>query len=135
MFIKTCGGSISRRIEDCSLLGVIMSLLGKLAEARAALEAHNEDPWHTKVEAAMRGQNAISTNALLDLLGAPATTAAARRVAVIMRNLQFVAIKSRKLMPGGFRGTVARGWARAVRGPSPLLVPQERPRQGRKVNS
>ena len=101
-----------------------MNIMRRLAQARAELEAHSEDVWYARVEAAVRGQNAISTNALLDLLGAPATTAAARRVAVIMRSLKFIPIKSRKLMPGGFRGTVARGWARPVRGPSPLPMPQ-----------
>ena len=93
-----------------------MSLLGKLAEARAELDARHEDPWSKKVEAAVRGKDAISTAALLDLLRAPATTGTARRVAAIMRSLQFVAIKSRRLMPGGRAGnTVTRGWARPVR--------------------
>jgi hypothetical protein len=94
-----------------------MSLLGKLREARAELEAHHEDPWRRKVEAAVRDKGAISTAALLDLLRVPATTGTARRLAEIMRSLQFVAIKSRRLMPGGRAGnTVTRGWARPIRG-------------------
>ena len=93
-----------------------MSFLGKLAQARAELEAHHKDPWHTKVEAVVRGQDAISTAALLDLLRVPATTATARRVAVVMRQLNFIPIKSRRLMPGGRAGnTVTRGWARPIR--------------------
>jgi len=93
-----------------------MSLLGQLAQARAELDADQKDPWHSKVEAAVRGKDAISTAALLDLLRVPATTATARRLAAVMRTLQFVPIKSRRLMPGGRAGnTVTRGWARPVR--------------------
>jgi hypothetical protein len=93
-----------------------MSFMGKLAQARAELEAHHQDPWHTKVEAAVRGKEAISTAALLDLLRVPATTSTARRLATVMRSLHFIPIKSRRLMPGGRAGnTVTRGWARPVR--------------------
>lgn len=95
-----------------------MSFLGRLAQARAELEAHHEDPWRKKVEAAVRGKDAISTAALLDLLRVPATTATARRLAAVMRSLNFIPIKSRRLMPGGRAGnTVTRGWARPVRTP------------------
>ena len=93
-----------------------MSLLGKLREARAELEARHEDPWHSKVAAAVRDKDAISTAALLDLLYAPATTATARRLAAVMQSLDFIPIKSRRFMPGGRAGnTVTRGWARPVR--------------------
>jgi hypothetical protein len=93
-----------------------MSLLGKLREARAELEAHHDDPWHSKVEAAVRDKDAISTAALLDLVRVPATTGTARRLAAVMRSLNFIPIKSRRLMPGGRAGnTVTRGWARPVR--------------------
>jgi hypothetical protein len=92
-----------------------MSLLSRL-HARVELDAHHEDPWQTKVEAAVRGRDAISTAALLDLLRAPATTGTARRLAAVMRSLHFVPIKSRRLMPGGRAGnTVTRGWARPLR--------------------
>jgi hypothetical protein len=93
-----------------------MSLLGKLREACAELEAHRDDPWRKKVEAALRGKDAISTAALLDLLRVPATTSNCRRLATIMRELNFIPIKSRRLMPGGRAGNeVTRGWARPVR--------------------
>jgi hypothetical protein len=93
-----------------------MSLLGKLKAARAELDAHDEDPWHRKVEDAVRGKEAISTAALLDLLREPATTGTARRLAAILRSLHFIPIKSRRLMPGGRAGnTVTRGWARPIR--------------------
>jgi hypothetical protein len=93
-----------------------MSIMGKLAQARAELDAHYQDPWHLKVEAAVRGTDAISTAALLDLLRVPATTSTARRLAAVMRGLHFIPIKSRRLMPGGRAGnTVTRGWARPLR--------------------
>jgi hypothetical protein len=92
-----------------------MSFLGKLAQLRAELDAHHEDPWHKKVEAAVRDTDAISTAALLDLLRVPATTGTARRLATVMRSLNFIPIKSRRLMPGGYRDTVARGWTRSLR--------------------
>jgi hypothetical protein len=93
-----------------------MSLLSKLHEARLELDADQEDPWRKKVEAAVLEKDAISTAALLDLLRAPATTATARRVASVMRTLNYIPVKSRRLMPGGRAGnTVVRGWARPVR--------------------
>jgi hypothetical protein len=93
-----------------------MSLLGKLARAYAELNDHHEDPWRKKVEAAVGDKHAISTAALLDLVRAPASTATARRLAAIMRKLNFVPVKSRRFMPGGRAGnTVTRGWARPIR--------------------
>jgi hypothetical protein len=93
-----------------------MSVLEKMAQARAELEAHHQDPWHSKVAAAVRDKDAISTAALLDLLRVPATTGTARRLAAVMRALHFIPIKSRRLMPGGRAGnTVTRGWARPIR--------------------
>ena len=63
----------------------------------------------------MRGQEAIGTAPLLDLLGMAKTTGNGRRLAVTMRSLGFVPIKSRRLMPGGYRDTVTRGWTRPIR--------------------
>jgi hypothetical protein len=57
----------------------------------------------------------MSTAALLDLLGAEPATSNARRLAGLMRELGFIPIKTRRFMPGGFRDTVTRGWARPVR--------------------
>jgi DNA polymerase family A len=107
---------IGRRGPAIPQQEVQMSILGKLREARAELETQGQDPWREKVEAAVREKDAISTAALLDLLRAPATTGTARRLAAVMRSLQFIPIKSRRLMPGGRAGnTVTRGWARPVR--------------------
>ena len=92
-----------------------MAFLERLARARAELAERSEDPLRKKVEDAVRGKDAISTAALLDLLRVPATTGTARRLAAVMRELNFISIKSRRLMPGGYRDTVTRGWARPVR--------------------
>jgi hypothetical protein len=114
-------------IEERWLWRSPMSFLEKLAQASAELEAHHKDPWHTKVEAAVQGKDAISTTALLDLLRQPATTGTARRLATIMRSLNFVPIKSRRLMPGGRAGnTVTRGWARPIRGAPQFLAKVQR---------
>ena len=91
------------------------SFLERLHQAKAELAESHTDPWQKKLEDAVRGVEAISSAALLDLLRVPATTNAARRLAKIMRSMGFIPIKSRRLMPGGFRGTVTRGWARPVR--------------------
>ena len=92
-----------------------MSLIGKLAKARAELDAHQKDPWHKKVEAAVRGKDAVSTAAILDLMDEPKTTSNARRAAKIMRELGYIPLKSRKFLPGGFRDSVSRGWSRPFR--------------------
>jgi hypothetical protein len=93
-----------------------MSLLKKLKEARAEIEAQGQDPWYARLDNVLHDVEAISTAALLDLLRAPATTGTARRLAAIMRSLHFVPLKSRRLVPGGRAGnTVTRGWARPVR--------------------
>jgi hypothetical protein len=57
----------------------------------------------------------MSTVALLDLLDVPQTTGNARRLAQTMRSLGFIPLKSRRLMPGGFRDNTIRGWARPIR--------------------
>src|SRR5665647_1136910 len=92
-----------------------MAWLGRLDQARAELAERSADPWRKKLEGAVRAVEAISSAALLDLLRVPATTGTARRLAKIMRSMGFIPIKSRRLMPGGFRDTVTRGWARPIR--------------------
>jgi hypothetical protein len=92
-----------------------MSWLERLELARAELAERSADPWRKTLERALHGVQAMSSAALLDLLRVPATTGTARRLAKIMRGLNFIPIKSRRLMPGGFRDTVTRGWARPLR--------------------
>ncbi len=86
-----------------------------LSEAQAKSAERDADPFREKAEALVRGMQAISTHSLLDLLGLPKTTGNGRRIAHTMRSLGFIPIKSRRLMPGGWRDTVTRGWARPVR--------------------
>ena len=94
-----------------------MAFLEQLENARTELAKRDLDPWGKKVAGLVRDMDAVSTAALLDLLRAPATTGTARRIAAIMRGLNFIPIKSRRFMPGGHCGnTVTRGWARPVRG-------------------
>jgi hypothetical protein len=93
-----------------------MSFLERMREAADQLNAPPPDPWRKIIANAVRDIEVISTAALLDLVGARPTTSNARRLAAIMRELNFVPIQSRRLMPGGFRDTVTRGWARPVRG-------------------
>jgi hypothetical protein len=92
-----------------------VSWIEKLHRAKAELAGRNADPFRAKVEAAVRGMQAISTRSLLDLIGLPKTTGSGRRIAPTMRKLGFVPIRSRRLEPGGWRDTVTRGWARPVR--------------------
>jgi hypothetical protein len=107
----------SAKKPDIAWQGVVMAFLERLAQARAQLAESSEDPWYSKVAAAVRDKDAISTAALLDALRQPATTGTARRLSTIMRQLDFVPIKSRRFMPGGRAGnTVTRGWARPLRG-------------------
>ena len=90
------------------------SFLERLNQARIELAQRDADPLREKMGATVRGLEAISSAALLDLLGLKNTTGNGRRIAPTMRALGFVQIKSRRLMPGGWRDTVTRGWARPV---------------------
>jgi hypothetical protein len=92
-----------------------LSLIGRMKQLEAEQAQRDADPWRRKLEAAVQGIEAISTVALMELIGCPKTTGTARRIAKIMRSMQFVPIKSRRLMPGGFRDTIGRGWARPLR--------------------
>jgi hypothetical protein len=92
-----------------------MSWNKRLELARAELAERSADPWRKTLEGALHGIQAMSSAALLDLLRVPATTGTARRLARNMRGLGFIPIKSRRLMPGGYRDTVTRGWTRPLR--------------------
>jgi hypothetical protein len=92
-------------------------------EARAS---HAGDPWRLPL-ARVRGKvgdddiERVSTQTLFDILEVPQrrrNAGACRRLAKIMRELNWSPIKARGLTPGGFRDQV-RGWARDKR-QSPL---------------
>ena len=82
--------------------------------AQAELAERNADPWQTKLQDAVCGLEFISTAALLDMLREKQAQHR-RRLAKNMRSLGFIPIKSRRLMPGGYRDTVTRGWTRPFR--------------------
>ncbi len=93
----------------------MLSFTARIRQAAEELARHESDPLLEKVASITRGLNEISTHALLDLIGLPNNTGNARRIAKTMQALGFVPLKSRRLMPGGYRDTVSRGWARPVR--------------------
>src|SRR3974390_2202048 len=104
-----------------------MGWVERLQQARAEA-GRAADPWRKRLEDAVRGKEAVSTSALLELLGVPKTTANARRVAGTMRSLGFIPIKSRRLMPGGFRDTKARRPGRPLRetrNSTPIITPTQ----------
>ncbi len=98
----------------------MVSFVERMERAGAKRDQRQADPLRERVEATVRGMDAISTAALLDLIGLPASTGNARRVAKTMRAIKFIPIKSRRLMPGGYRDTVTRGWTRPFRGHAPV---------------
>ena len=55
--------------------------LERLNQAHIELAQHDADPLREKVEAIVRGMEAVSTVALLDLLGLPKTIGNGRRIA------------------------------------------------------
>jgi hypothetical protein len=88
----------------------------RLNRANAEVVAGQEDPWRRVLERALPANvKCTSTVALLDLLGFPRTTGNARRLALTMRSMGWVGLKSRRLAPGGWRTTECRGWSRPVR--------------------
>jgi hypothetical protein len=93
-----------------------MSLIGRLHLEKTELSKGEIDPWRRTLERAVPANlTCTSTVALLDLLGFPATTGNARRLAKTMRSMGWVGLKSRQLPPGGWRTSECRGWARPVR--------------------
>ena len=93
----------------------MLSFMARLEQGAAGQARRDADPLRDKVERCVRGIEAISTNALLDLIGMPVTTGNARRISKTMKSLGYVPMKSRRFMPGGYRDTVTRGWARPLR--------------------
>ena len=99
---------------------IATSWVGRMYAAQQTEQ--RSDPWKRVLERVLPPSVAsLSTVALLDLVDVPNTTGNARRLARTMRALGWVGLKSRRLMPGGFRDTTIRGWAR------PVLEPRRRP--------
>jgi hypothetical protein len=110
-----------------------MAWIDRLREAGEQVDQPYVDPWQRILERALQGLEAASTTAIMDMVGVRPTSANARRLAPIMRQLGFIPIKSRRLLPGGFKDNVTRGWAKPIRGSSPLPLQHHQQRQGRKV--
>ena len=93
-----------------------MSWLERLHRATEELAEGESDPWRRLLERALPANvMSISSVALLDLVDVPATTGNCRRLALTMRAMGWVGLKSRRLAPGGWRTTTCRGWARPLR--------------------
>ena len=94
---------------------IATSWVGRMYQAAQQTEQRS-DPWKRVLERALPPSvTSLSTAALLDLVDVPHTTGNARRLARTMRSMGFIPLKSRRLMPGGFRDTTIRGWARPTR--------------------
>jgi hypothetical protein len=96
-----------------------MSFVTKLRNSRDEAHAQRADPWRLRLER-VRGKigddgvERVSTQTLFDILEVPQrgrTAGACRRLAKLMREMGWSAIKARGLTPGGFRDQV-RGYAR-----------------------
>jgi hypothetical protein len=100
-----------------------MSFIERLQRARTEALARNADAWRLRLERVQGkvgddGIERVSTQALFDVLEVPQqarTAGACRRLANVMRELGWHAIKARGLNQAGFRDQV-RGYARDRRG-------------------
>jgi hypothetical protein len=95
-----------------------MSLLGKLKAARAELEMP-DDPWAAPLQRVrgkfeFDGQERVSSQSLLDMLEVPQRSRTAgtfRRLAKLMTELGWTAVRVRDLTRGGYKEQV-RGYVR-----------------------
>ena len=93
-------------------MGAVMNLISLTTQKREELAARADDRLRALVEDALQDVEAVSTNSILHLVGLPRTTGNARRIAKIMRVLNFVPTKSRRLGSTGFGDSGTRGWTR-----------------------
>jgi hypothetical protein len=100
-----------------------MSFLEKLKQQCAQIQALNADTWLVRLEG-VRGKigddgvERIGTQALFDILEVPQRqrgAGASRRLAGLMRELGWTAMRMRGITRGGFLDQV-RGYARDARG-------------------
>jgi hypothetical protein len=95
---------------------IATSWVERMYQVCAQQPEQRSDFWKRALERALPANvQSISTVCLLELLDVPHTTGNARRLAQTMRSMGWVPLKSRRLMPGGFRDTTIRGWARPFR--------------------
>jgi hypothetical protein len=96
-------------------------------EAARSAAAENTDPWRLTLERVrgkidfFDGLERVSSQALLDLLEVPQrnrTAGTFQRVAKVMTELGWTAVRVRDLTRGGYKEQV-RGYCREARGPRP----------------
>jgi hypothetical protein len=99
-----------------------MSWLGKLEKVQAEIASRNIDPWRLPLER-LRGKigddgiERVTTQALFDILEIPQRSrgaGACRRLAKVMTELQWTAVRVRGLTRGGYREQV-RGYCKDAR--------------------
>ncbi len=96
-----------------------MPFISSLTKVRDRIRAQQADPWYVRLQAAHgklddEGVERISTQSLFDILELPQrrrNAAAGRKVAKIMRELGWTAVKAHGLTPSGFKDQI-RGYAR-----------------------
>jgi hypothetical protein len=102
--------------------GIDMTWIGRLEAARVEAGAQSGDPWRQRLEH-VRGKlgddsiERVTTQALFDILEAPQRSrgaGACRRLAKLMTELGWTAVRVRDLTRGGYKEQV-RGYAREVR--------------------
>ena len=99
-----------------------MSFLANLRAAQAKAAALDADPWRLRLERArgkvdFDGLERVSTQTLLDVLDVPQRSRTAgtyRRLAKLMAELGWTAVRVRDLTRGGYKEQV-RGYVRAGR--------------------
>jgi hypothetical protein len=100
----------------------VVSWLGKLEKAQAELASRNIDPWRLPLER-LHGRigddsiERITTQTLFDILEIPQrnrSAGACRRLAKLMTELGWTAVRVRGLTRGGYREQV-RGYCRDAR--------------------
>jgi hypothetical protein len=103
-------------------MGETMSWSGKLEQAKVEMTARNGDPWRLPLER-VRGKidydglERVSSQTLLDMLEVPQRSrgaGACRRLAKLMAELGWTAVRVRDLTRGGYKEQV-RGYARDAR--------------------
>jgi hypothetical protein len=99
-----------------------VSWLGKLKKAEAEIAAREADPWRLRLERlhnkiSDNGIARITTQAVFDILEIPQqnrSASACRRLAKLMTELGWTAVRVRGLTRGGYREQV-RGYCRDAR--------------------
>jgi len=102
--------------------GTVMSWLSKLQEAKVEMVARNGDPWRLPLERVrgkidFDGRERVTSQKILDLLEIPQRSRRApvfRRVAKLMAELGWTAVRVRDLTRGGYKEQV-RGYCRDAR--------------------